>query len=578
MNIVNNKFKIPIYYNEQVKMLNDNVINELELVETIDKDETSVYDNVFKPSSKPATQIIKQVAKYYTTDTEYLKQTQQLTTNLNENVDELNTIYNKHGMNCFDIDEIVSSWEDIIRETSFCEKYLYIDWSFAKFLNNSPQFLQIMSLYNIVSPIISLCLPIIILIVPFIIIKIKGIELGLKQYIDILKTLISNHSIFKMFTQFHEVNNSQKIYLLVSSAFYLFSIYQNILVCVRFYSNMQKIQNYLIKFKQYMAYTLEAMSYYSCLTDKLTTYNKFNIVLEQNRCTLSKFYYRIKEIVDSFSNPFQKMTKIGDTMSAFYQLNDCNELKDSIAYSFGFNGYLNILSRIGSLSSSKLNKTRFIKKGKPIFKNMYYPKYINEENDIIRNSCDLNKNMIITGPNASGKTTTIKSILINILLSQQIGFGCFDSIKLTPYDKIHCYLNIPDTSGRDSLFQAEARRCKDIIDSIDNDDKDVTHFCIFDELYSGTNPDEAVASAHAFMDYIVKRENVTSILTTHYIKLCKKMEKNDKIQNCHMKTKKNGDNFEYTYKLKSGISKIKGGLKVLYDMNYPKEILDLAKE
>jgi DNA mismatch repair ATPase MutS len=44
-----------------------------------------------------------------------------------------------------------------------------------------------------------------------------------------------------------------------------------------------------------------------------------------------------------------------------------------------------------------------------------------------------------------------------------------------------------------------------------------------------------------------------------------------------MKTIKKNDNFEYTYKLVEGISKIKGGLKVLTDMNYPKEILSTFK-
>jgi DNA mismatch repair ATPase MutS len=44
-----------------------------------------------------------------------------------------------------------------------------------------------------------------------------------------------------------------------------------------------------------------------------------------------------------------------------------------------------------------------------------------------------------------------------------------------------------------------------------------------------------------------------------------------------MKTEKKNDNFEYTYKLVEGISKIKGGLKVLKDMNYPKEILSTFK-
>jgi DNA mismatch repair ATPase MutS len=214
------------------------------------------------------------------------------------------------------------------------------------------------------------------------------------------------------------------------------------------------------------------------------------------------------------------------------------------------------------------------KKPKSVFKKMYYPKFVNEKN-VTTNDCDLNKNIIITGPNASGKTTTLKSALINIILSQSIGYGCYDSLKLTPYDNIHCYLNIPDTSGRDSLFQAEARRCKEIIDSIkEKENLFETHFCIFDELYSGTNPDEAVASANAFMDYIMKNDNVTCMLTTHYIKLCKKLAKNNKIKNFNMKTLKKNGNFKYTYQLQEGISKIKGGLKVLTDMNYPKEIID----
>jgi DNA mismatch repair ATPase MutS len=75
------------------------------------------------------------------------------------------------------------------------------------------------------------------------------------------------------------------------------------------------------------------------------------------------------------------------------------------------------------------------------------------------------------------------------------------------------------------------------------------------------------------MDYIVENDNVACLLTTHYIKLCKKLGKNKKIKNYNMKTIKKNDNFEYTYKLDEGISKIKGGIKVLKDMNYPKEIL-----
>ena len=149
----------------------------------------------------------------------------------------------------------------------------------------------------------------------------------------------------------------------------------------------------------------------------------------------------------------------------------------------------------------------------------------------------------------------------------------YSSGNLIPYKYIHCYLNIPDTSGRDSLFQAEARRCKNILDSIEAD-KSSSHFCVFDELYSGTNPQEAVSSASAFMNYLIKNKNVNCMLTTHFIELCNNLDKNKSFKNYHMNTKSINDNkIMYTYKLQSGISFIRGGIKILEDMNYPKEIL-----
>jgi len=467
-----------------------------------------------------------------------------------------------------------------------------------------------MSIYNIASPLLSLCLPIFVLIVPFFVIKFKGAELNIKEYTEILRELIQNHAIAKIFTSFHEVDFGQKIYLLVSAAFYLFSIYQNILTCIRFYSNMKKIHDYLYKFKKYISFTTKIMDYHLNRSNKLTSFNNFNETVSANKEILDKIRFEIDK-VSSFSFSLYKITEIGHIMHIFYEIFDNIEYNNAFLFSFGFNGYYNLLQGLQSnISGLKINKTTFIsaseeisgnkkeeikdkgkkgkkdknkkdkgkkeKKDRPNFKKMYYPKFIDDKS-VVTNDCNLDKNMIITGPNASGKTTILKSTMINIILSQQVGFGCFESLDLKPYDNFYCYLNIPDTSCRDSLFQAEARQCKDIIDSINEKDEHnlqkERHFCIFDELYSGTNPDEAVVSANGFMNYIVKKENVTSLLTTHYIKLCKKLEKNDRIQNFNMNTVKKNDTFEYTYKLIDGISKIKGGLKVLKDMNYPKEIL-----
>ena len=141
---VNTVFKIPVFYNKNVKKLNESVINDLELVKSVDKDEPSIYDNVFKPSNKPSNKIIEQVADSYTTDIDYLRDTQNLIKSLE--IEELNTINNKHSFSSFDLNDAVGLWEEIKGETGFREKYLYIDWSFAKDLNNNASFLQCMSI------------------------------------------------------------------------------------------------------------------------------------------------------------------------------------------------------------------------------------------------------------------------------------------------------------------------------------------------------------------------------------------------------------------------------------------------
>jgi DNA mismatch repair ATPase MutS len=145
-------------------------------------------------------------------------------------------------------------------------------------------------------------------------------------------------------------------------------------------------------------------------------------------------------------------------------------------------------------------------------------------------------------------------------------------------------LNIPDTSGRDSLFQAESRRCKEIIDIINNStsgEQDIQprHFCIFDELYSGTNPSEATKSAYAFLLYISKRDSVDFILTTHYVSICKKLKRSNKIANYKMivdmiDMPDGTNNVKYTYKMKKGISKIQGAILILEEMKYPSEIIN----
>ncbi len=558
-------FKLPISFIEQKIKLNENIITDLELIKTIDTSPENtvqpIYNYAFNPETIFGKQILQEIPNYYTTDTHFLKDTQQLLKTYNPNSISTSTP---------NFDNISNMWNEIKLDTGFIEKYQYIDIPYWKYLNNSEHFLQIMSIYNLSSPLLSLFIPVILLIIPFFIIKLKGLNITCSEYIETLKVIAANHAIGNLFTNFHKVENQQKVYLLISTGFYLFSIYQNIMTCFKFHTNMIKIHSYLDTIKNYIEYTTTSMKNLLSFTSNLTTYSAFNQTVQTNIDQLNEFHLQLQIITPYNLSPYT-VGGLGHVLKCFYQLYDNQIYNTCFTYSFGFNGFIeNIEGFIHNIKEKFINLATFTKKQKKNkFKNSYYPVLMN--NNPIKNSCKLN-NMIITGPNASGKTTTLKSLLINVIITQQFGYGFYDKATLNPYDFIHCYLNIPDTSGRDSLFQAECRRCKEILDTI-KENKSASHFCVFDELYSGTNPEEAVMSSYAFMDFLIKKPNISSILTTHFIEVCNKLDKNKHITNFHMSTDKIKDDFKYNYLLKKGISFVKGGIKVLKDMNYPDEII-----
>jgi hypothetical protein len=561
----NDCFKLPIYYNDKKVKLKNNIITDLELVNTIDQSCNSIYSYTFNNDNDVSKSINEQIATYYTTDTQFLKDNQTL---IKEYVStERYTTISPNYKNISDI------WNELKIQSGFKEKYFYIDWEPIEFLNKSELFLQFMSIYNLCSPLISLLVPIIILIIPFFILKMKNLPVNFNEYIDILKVVAHTNAIGKLFiVNFSEISSQEKIYIFISAAFYLFSIYQNLMVCVRFNNNMKTIHDHFKAINIYLDNTHNLMTNYLKYTAPLTTHERFNIELQRKMKIIETINDKIKSISEYSIYNISKFKEIGSILKYFYELHTDDEYEAAILYSIGFNGYIDCIEGLqNNIKERKMNYATFIEKNKKsVLENSYYACL--KDSKPIKNTIKFKKNMIITGPNASGKTTVLKSTMINIILTQQFGCGFYDSAKYAPFNYIHCYLNIPDTSGRDSLFQAEARRCKEILDIISEHTTE-SHFCAFDELYSGTNPEEAEISATAFMLYIQKYKNVSSLLTTHFVKVCKKLKKTKTIENYKMFTEKNGNKIKYTYNLVPGISEIKGGINVLTEMNYPKEIL-----
>jgi ABC-type multidrug transport system fused ATPase/permease subunit len=643
------------------KEINQNILNDLELIESKDPLGDSLYSTIFKPKSTFGKRFLNDWSRYYTTDVVFLKESQQFYKSYENqyggdlkapvkiigDVGGVEMTINPHEV----YDVIDKLWVDIAGDVNFKQRFNYIDIPILERLNKSPGIMQLLSVYNLSSPVISLLSPIILMIIPFFILRFQKIEVTVSGYISTLKKIFATHPIGKMFSlmDFSSLSWDKRIYILMSFIFYVVQVYQNIMSCHRFYKNMILIHKNIFILRDYFTYTINNMSHILKITGSLNTYSEFRQELQHRKD-------KLETLCDTFSGikpfklSFSKLMNIGKIMKINYELFVDNDIKECVNYSFGFNAYYEHVDEIKSLiDSGKINTCVYIdktvteaedatdvgtspkskskskpknkdkdkdkdkkkKKSKNIsttsatsatsatstksevsdktdtseqsgtvtkkvtkFMNIYYPPYENP----IKNDVVIDKKIIITGPNAAGKTTVIKSILLNIILSQQIGYGYYENAEITPYDYLHCYLNIPDTSGRDSLFQAESRRCKEILDCLEKE-KDKKHFCIFDELYSGTNPYEAVASAYGYIDHISNMKNVDLMLTTHYIQLCKNLKTNKNVKNYHMEVNVKSDyNVEYMYKYKKGISKIKGGIKVLYDLEYPESIIEKTKQ
>ena len=555
-------FKLPIYYIESKNKLDDSIIDDLELVKSKDISGISLYDDLFKTDNFIGKNTSHLWCKYYSYDKKYLENTQYLIQNFKT----------------FDCDEnclknCKESWEMIQTDDVFLDRYQYIDLPYVRKYNNSTTVLHFYSMYNLSSPVISLISPIFALIIPFFILKLKGVPITIQGYQDVLINMMKNSTIGKLFTDFTHRRWDQQLSLLVSAGLYIFGIYQNIIACYKFYVNINKITDTFKNVINFIEYTNKRINEYIPLTNNLETYQLFNQKLIDHQIILDKFYKKITTInIDCIT--VYKIKQIGCIMKYFYDLKYNINVISSINYMFYFHGYLdNIQSLKNKINDKRISFCKYSDKATK-FKKSYYG--LLENDKVVKNSYHLKKHQIITGPNAAGKTTLLKSTLYNIILSQQIGCGFYDKANINVYQYIHCYLNIPDTSGRDSLFQAEARRCKEILDKIKKS-PDKRHFCIFDEIYSGTNPSDAVDSAFSFLSYLTKFKNINFILTTHYVDLCEKLELNNSIENKNMKIINNNNEISYTYKLIKGICKIKGGHKILKDLGYPEEIISIKK-
>ena len=203
---------------------------------------------------------------------------------------------------------------------------------------------------------------------------------------------------------------------------------------------------------------------------------------------------------------------------------------------------------------------------------------IHDDVEYIKNDLVLGRDitgMLLFGTNASGKSSLMKAVGLNIIMAQAGLFCSCDEFKYYPYNYIFSRINNNDNIFKgESSFAVEMSELRSIL-------KRSNEYSIVlgDELCSGT---ESVSAQSIFCSSVVKlsERKCNFIFATHLHELCKLSEINtlNNIELYHLKVifDKDNDKLIYDRKLEKGSGPAIYGLEVCKAMDMDDDFLELA--
>lgn len=211
----------------------------------------------------------------------------------------------------------------------------------------------------------------------------------------------------------------------------------------------------------------------------------------------------------------------------------------------------------------KFNKEHILQ-----MKEIYHP-LIDEP---VYNTVNLENSCIITGSNASGKSTYIKAIAINSILAQSIN-TCMAKELILPHAKV-----ITSMAVRDDLMSGESYYIKEIKylkRIIENLSEERLVICVIDEILRGTNTEERIAASASILKFISNR-NCIAIVASHDIELTQILD--NIYDNYYFTEKMEAKDIIFDYKIYRGVSNSKNAIKLLKYVGFPDEIISEAKK
>ena len=169
--------------------------------------------------------------------------------------------------------------------------------------------------------------------------------------------------------------------------------------------------------------------------------------------------------------------------------------------------------------------------------------------------------LFLTGANMAGKSTFIKAVGLAVYIAH-LGMGVpAKNMRLSLFDGILSNINVVDniTKG-ESYFFNEVQRIRDTIIKINDHRK---WLVLIDELFKGTNVQDAMKCSSTVIKGLIKIQNSLFILSTHLYEIGEELKPYPNISFKYFETSVNGDQLQFSYQLKDGISNDRLGYLIL---------------
>ena len=258
-----------------------------------------------------------------------------------------------------------------------------------------------------------------------------------------------------------------------------------------------------------------------------------------------------------------------DLIAAQFLLGRIGSEKENILSAYRQVGYLDMCLSVASYRAFLESKGGFCK---PVFTDDISISVREGFNPLldnpVANNAFNNGGVLITGSNASGKSTFMRMIAVNSILAQTVSTCPCKEYKASGF-AIYSSIAVNDSLLKgESYFMAEIRSLKRIVDAAEKTGKPV--ICFIDEIFKGTNTAERIAAADAVLHYLRERK-VIVFAATHDHELTTLAA--DCYENVHFSEKIEDGDVSFTYKLEKGPSVSTNAIALLRKNGFPEEVI-----